>query len=250
MKCKQPKLVVPQALIQEVIAENHNPIFVAHPGSKRTLELISLKYWWPKMRQSIQEYVRRCDKCQTRKGKHEFRAPLGAVEDPSEPFQVTSMDITGPYCVTPRKNRYLLTFIDHFTKYVEAFPITDVSAETCARIYATQIIARHGSGSTLITDQGRSFTSAFFQETCKILKVRKVRTSAYHAMSNGMVERFHRVLHDSIAHYIDSTGTNWDVVLPFFYGLQSNTTQYDWVQSFLSTTWSRDGFTKRGRPKG
>jgi hypothetical protein len=35
-------------------------------------------------------------------------------------------------------------------------------------------------------------------------------------MSNGMVERFHRVLHDSIAHYIDSTGTNWDVVLPLF----------------------------------
>ena len=72
---------------------------------------------------------------------------------------------------------------------------------TCARVYATQIVARHGTGSTLITDQGRSFNSAFFQETCKILKVRKVRTSAYRAMSKGIVERFHRVLHDSIAHY-------------------------------------------------
>jgi hypothetical protein len=55
VKGKQPKLVVPQTLIHEVIAENHNPIFVAHPGSKRTLELISLKYWWPKMSQSIEE---------------------------------------------------------------------------------------------------------------------------------------------------------------------------------------------------
>jgi hypothetical protein len=86
VKGKQPKLVVPKSLIQEVIAENHNPIFVAHPGSKRTLELISLKYWWLKMLQSIEEYVRRCDKCQTRKGKHKFGAPLGAVEDPSESF--------------------------------------------------------------------------------------------------------------------------------------------------------------------
>ena len=172
-------------------------------------------------------YIRRCDKCQRRKGKQEFRAPLGEVENHSEPFQVTSLDITGPYFVTPRRNRYLLTFIDHFSKYVEAFPIPDVSAETCARVYATQIVARHGRRSTLITDQGRSFTSAFFQETCKILKVRKVRTSAYHAMSNGMVEGFHRVHYDSIAHYIDSTGTNWDVVLTFFYGLESNTAQYD-----------------------
>ena len=138
-----------------------------------------------------------------------FRAPLGEVETSSEPYQVTSLDITRPYIVTPRENRYFLTFSDHFSKYVEAFPIPDISAETCARFYATQIVARHASGSTLITDQGRSFTSTFFQETCKILNVRKGRSFAYHAMSNGMVERFHRVLHDSIAHYIDSTDTNW-----------------------------------------
>jgi len=120
-KGKQPKLVVPQSLIGDVIAENHNPVFVGHPGNKRTLELISLKYWWPKMQQSIQEYVRRCEKCQTRKRKHEFRAPLGEVENLSEPFQVTAMDITGPYNLTPRKNKYFLTFVCHFTRYIEAF---------------------------------------------------------------------------------------------------------------------------------
>jgi len=83
------------------------------------------------MRQSIEDYIRCCDKCQTRKGKQEFRTPLGEVETPLETFQVVSLDITGPYFVTPRKNRYLLTFIDHISKYVEVFPIPDVSAETC-----------------------------------------------------------------------------------------------------------------------
>lgn len=106
VKGKQPKLVVPQSLIQDVIAENQNPIFVVHPGNKRLFELISLKYWWPKMGQSIEGYVRRFDKCQTRKGTAELRAPLVEVEDPSEPFQVTSVDITGPYSVTPRKNKF------------------------------------------------------------------------------------------------------------------------------------------------
>ena len=31
-----------------------------------------------------------------------------------------------------------------------------------------------------------------------------------------MVGRFHTVLNGSTAHYIDSIGTNWDVVLPVF----------------------------------
>jgi hypothetical protein len=110
----------------------------------------------------MQENVRLCDKYLSRRGKQEYRDPLAEVEYSLEPFQVTSMDIKGPNCIAPRKTPILLTFIDHFIKYVEAFPIPDVSAETCARVYAIQIIARHSSGSTLITDQVRYFTSAFF----------------------------------------------------------------------------------------
>ena len=75
------------------------------------------------MRKSVGDYVRKCDPCQRRKEVREFVAPLGEVEEPTDPFQVTSVDITDPYLTTPRKNKYLLIFIDNFTKYVEAFPI-------------------------------------------------------------------------------------------------------------------------------
>jgi hypothetical protein len=104
-----------------------------------------------------------------RKQGREYIAPLGDVRQPTYPFEINSMDLCGPYPLTPRKYKYLLTFIEHLTKYAEAIPIADISAETCARAYATQILARHGSGSILVTDQGRSFNSAFFKETCKIL---------------------------------------------------------------------------------
>jgi len=154
-------------LIWEVIKENHDPVFLAHPGAKRTQDLILVRYWWPGMHRSIEDHIQKCDPCQKRMEDREFRAPLAEVEMPKNPFEVTSMDITGQYPVTPRGNKYLLTFIDHFTKYVEAYLLKDRTAESCARIYATQIVTRHGSGSKLITDQGRAFMSSFFRKLAK-----------------------------------------------------------------------------------
>jgi len=125
------------------------------------------------------------------------------------------MDITGPYLVTPRINMYLLTFIDHFSKWIEAFPIPDGTAETCARLYSSQIFTRHGTGFTLITDQGRSFMSAFFKKTCIILGIRTLNSSSYHPSSNGMVERWHISLHSGLSHFIDAPNTNWDHLVFF-----------------------------------
>jgi len=142
-----------------------------HPGVKRTDDLISLCYWWPGMRKSIAEYARKCDPCQRRKENCEFTAPLGEVEESKFLFESTSIDITAPYVSTPRKNKYLVTFIDNFTSNVEAFPVPDITSETIARVYATQIVTRHGTRSKFITDQGRNFMSAFFKETCKILGI-------------------------------------------------------------------------------
>ena len=101
--------MVPETLVQ-VIKQNHEPMYVAHPGAKRTHDLIALHYWWPGMRKAVENYVKSCDACQSRKGNREFVAPLRDVDEPTAPFEVTSMDITGPYLQTPRENKYLLTF--------------------------------------------------------------------------------------------------------------------------------------------
>jgi len=125
------------------------------------------------------------------------------------------MDITGPYRTTPRGNKYFLTFIDNFSKYVEAFTIEDQTAETCAGVYATQIVSRYSTGAQLITDQGPVFMSSFFQETCKVLGIRRIRTTSYHPASNGTLERWHKYLHTALSHYINAANTNWDTIAPF-----------------------------------
>jgi hypothetical protein len=196
------QLVVPEKFVRKVISLNHNPIFVGHPGQARTLNILCLRYYWPKMRRDVQAYIQNCQECQQTKPSHEFRAPMGEVLEPSYPFQVTAMDICGPPPVTANNHRYLLTVLDYLTHYAEAVPLKQATAKECARAYATHIISRHGSRSKLITDQGRNFTSAFFRETCKILGIKQL----YHPMSNGKLEKWHRSLAEGLSHNVNACG--------------------------------------------
>ena len=210
------QLVIPASLVDRVIGLNHDPVTAGHPGRNRTLDILCLRFYWPGMRRNVEAYVQKCHTCQQTKPRHEFRAPMGEVTEPTTPFEVTAMDVLGPFPRTENGNRYLLTFMDHLTHYPEAIPIKQMTAEECARAYATHIIARHGSGSKLISDQGRNFTSAFFRETCKILGIRQIFTTAYHPQANGKLERLHRTLAESLSHYVNASGNNWDTLVPFF----------------------------------
>jgi transposase InsO family protein len=118
------------------------------------------------------------------------------------------MDLTVPYVKTPRCNRYILKFVDHFTRYVETYPVPEHSARIFVRVYVTHIVATHGTGSQLITDQGEAFMSTFFQVTCKLLGIRRFQTTAYYLFSNGKTERFHRTHHTGLSHYINATHKN------------------------------------------
>jgi transposase InsO family protein len=175
------------------------------------------------VRRDVQAYIQNFHECQQSEPRHELRAPMGDVLEPSYPFQVTAMDICGPLSVTANNNRYLLTFLDHLTHYAEAVPLKQVTAQEYARAYATHIISRHGSGSKLITDQGRNFTSAFFRETCKILGIKLLFTTAYNPMSNGKLKKWARSLGEGLSHYVNVCGNNWDNLTPLYLMAYRNT---------------------------
>ena len=165
------------------------------------------------MREDVNEYVRKCDGCERRKQGYEYKASMGKVRMPSFPFEIVNMDLVGPYHKLQYGNRFLLTFVDQFTKYAEAIPVPNTSAKVCARAYVKHIIARHGTGSILVTDRGTSFTSVFFRETRKILGIKQLYTPALHPQSNGGAEAWHKTLNQGLSHYVNASGTNWGTLI-------------------------------------
>jgi hypothetical protein len=56
---------------------------------------------------------------------------------------------------------------------------------------------------------------AFFNESCRILGVKQLNTSAYHPQADGAIQRLHCTMCRSISHYINASGSNWDTQIPF-----------------------------------
>jgi hypothetical protein len=131
------KLVVPEKLIQPIIKAHHNKVFAGHQGMKRTRDLIKLNYFWPSMDGDIDHYIKQCESCAKFKAGRQPAAPLGELPETTSPFELASIDIWGPYLETRRGNRYLLTFIDHFSRYPEAVPIPKQDAPIVARVLVT-----------------------------------------------------------------------------------------------------------------
>lgn len=100
--------------------------------------------------------------------------------------------------------------MDHLTRYAEAFPLPNQSAETIARIFVNEIIARYGTVQTLLTDRGTNFLSALFKSVCSMLGVKKLQTTAYHPSCNKVNERINATLMKYLSHYVNLSRVNWD----------------------------------------
>lgn len=91
-------------------------------------------------------------------------------------------------------NKYILTFEDNLTKFMDCYPMPNQEANTISRIFYDEIISRYRIPEILLTDQGANFTSEVFKRVCKLLKIEKIQTTAYRPQSNGALERSHRSL--------------------------------------------------------
>jgi hypothetical protein len=67
----------------------------------------------------------------------------------------------------------------------------------------------------ILTDQGSNFLSDLFANVCKLLRIKRIKTSSYHPQTNGTLERTHRVLVEYLCCYILEDQTDWDKWIPY-----------------------------------
>jgi transposase InsO family protein len=96
---------------------------------------------------------------------------------------------------------------------MEAIPLSDTSAASCAKALTFTWISRIGVPETITSDHGPQFTSNLWFKLCEMLHISHRQTTAYHPESNGAVQRLHRCLKDALRDRV--AAATWSEELPF-----------------------------------
>jgi hypothetical protein len=191
--------------------EMHDTPLGGHLGMNRTYDRIKQFTTWPGMKQELEDYIRKCDICQRNKiTQNKTRMPMKITTTPELVWDKCALDIVGPLNQTVDGNKYVLTFQDELSKYTLAIPIVQQDAMTVARALVEEIVLKFGIPQSILTDQGSNFMSEVFGNVCKLLKIKRIKCTAYRPQTNGALERTHRVLVEYLRCFIFDDQINWD----------------------------------------
>ena len=201
-------LVLPQQLIKKALTGCHDQ--VGHLGRDRTLSLLRERFYWPSLYKDAIEHLDSCRKCKLRKSRVP-RAELVPIQA-SRPMELVHLDYL---YLEPYKGQVenVLVITDHFTRYAQAFPTKSQTAKVTAKVLWHNFICHYGFLEKFISDQGRNFESQLIADLCKLAKVKKIRTSPYHPMTNGQCERFNRTLCDMLGTLETKEKADWKAFL-------------------------------------
>ena len=90
------------------------------------------------------------------------------------------------------------------------YPMRDQTAGRICKLLCREIIPFFGVPEALLSDRGANLLLHLMSDVCALLGTKKLNTTSYHPMCNGMVERFNRTLKNLLKKHAARFVPNWD----------------------------------------
>lgn len=205
------QLVLPKKYHNVVLRSVHNES--GHLGTERILELLRKRFYWPRMSQDVEQHVKSCGECVTRKSPAQRAAPLHKISS-GGPMDLVCIDFLSME-TDSRGMSNVLVVTDHFTRYAQAFPTKNQTSQTVAKTLVDKFFVHYGLPARIHSDQGRDFESQLIKDLLNIMGVRKSRTTPYHPQGDPQPERFNRTLLSMLGTLSAEKKRQWSQHVPY-----------------------------------
>nr|KYP76142.1 Transposon Ty3-I Gag-Pol polyprotein [Cajanus cajan] len=176
--------------------------------------LLRAGYYWPTLKTDCAEYVKKCKQCQQHGNLiHASTEKLHSISAPW-PFSLWGIDILGPFPLAKGQCKFLVVAVDYFTKWIEADPLTTITAANVQKFVWKNIITRFGIPYAIISDNRLQFTDKKFNTFLENLGIRHRFTSVEHPQSNGQAEAANKVVLTELKKRLGSAKGAWAEELP------------------------------------
>ena len=183
------KIALPQEQATTLLSEIHQSLPI---GPKALLKFLDSLFTHPTLSQTIEEVHSKCATCSKTSAQGRMKPQVRGHQLCGHlPGQDWQFDFT--HMPPHKKFRYLFTFVDTFSGWIEAHPTTRETADTVADFLLNHIIPRFGLPS-IQSDNGPGFTSQIVQHVSTSLSITWKLHIPYHPQSSGKVERANSIL--------------------------------------------------------
>ena len=214
---------VDETVFQFVVPQRHRGTTLdgchqeaAHQGQCHSIALMQERFWWPGMTRDLRNHIKKCSRCR----KYEAAPPVAPMKllTCSGPGELLHVDFTSIEETVPLREDPIICNVlvlqDHFSKYVVAYVVKDQTACTATKTLRIEYFGLFGAPAYLVSDQGKAFTSHVITHLCELYGVQKLRTSPYHAQTNGQVERMNQMIIHMIGKLEEDKKACWSEHLP------------------------------------
>ncbi len=111
-------------------------------------------------------------------------------------------------------NKYFLTVVYKFTKWIKCLSAPNDTAETTSCLLMNHIFSRFELPLRVNSDSGTHITAKIMQEVWKLLGIQAKLHISYHPISSRQVEQANRTVVSMLKKYVSTNQKDWDIKLP------------------------------------
>jgi transposase InsO family protein len=220
----QHQLYIPYPSRLSLLIETHDHL--GHKGIYSTRRALLDRVWWPFLEADVSWYVKTCHECQLRNTAKIHIDPT--LVSPATLFAKVHIDTM----LMPKSHgfRYLVQARDSLTSYAEWRALRAENGRTLASFIFEDILCRWGAVLEIVTDNGTAYGAALDLLKDKY-SITHIRISSYNSQANGIVERTHRTIRDSLVKACEGNISKWPILAPHIFWADRVTTKKTTGQS-------------------